>query len=79
MRAHGVTCWLDAPIAVVAARIHAGVARPAWPVEDAIARRVFFERRRAAYALADFRVDASFASADDLASTIDVARRAFWR
>lgn len=79
MRRHGVSCWLDAPLAVVAARIGAPASRPAWPVDDALSRRAFFERRRAAYALADFRIDASRGVADDLAGSIDIARRALWR
>lgn len=79
VRMHGVSCWLDAPLHVVAARIGAGASRPSWPVDDAIPRRVFFERRRAAYALADFCIDASGRGADDLASAIDVARRSLWR
>jgi shikimate kinase len=79
VRSQGVSCWLDAPLPLVAARMGAGTSRPAWPVGDALSRRAFFDRRRAAYALADFRVDASRASADDLASAIDVARRALWR
>ena len=79
VRVHGVSCWLDAPLRVVNARLGAEASRPLWPVDDAIVRRAFFERRRAAYALADFRVDAGRAGADDLASVIDGARRALWR
>jgi shikimate kinase len=79
VRRHGVSCWLDAPLRVVAARLDAGASRPLWPVDDAIARRVFFDRRRAAYALADIRIDASRRLADDLAGVIDSARRVLWR
>lgn len=79
MRDTGVSCWLDAPFSVVAARIGAGAFRPAWPVDDALSRRAFFERRRAAYALADFRIDASGGSADEVASALDLARSSFWR
>lgn len=79
VRAHGVSCWLDAPLAVVAARVGAGASRPLWPVDDALLRRAFFERRRAAYALADFRVDASRGGADDLARAVETARRSLWR
>jgi shikimate kinase len=79
MRDTGVSCWLDAPLSVVAARIGAGALRPAWPVDDALLRRAFFERRRAAYALADFRIDASVGRADDVARALDLARRSFWR
>ena len=79
VRRTGISCWLDAPLSVVAARIGEAAARPAWPDGDALPRRAFFERRRAAYALADIRIDASDGGADDLASTIDAARRSFWR
>lgn len=79
VRAHGVSCWLDAPLGVVAARVAAGASRPLWPRDDALVRRAFFERRRAAYALADICIDASRGGADHLASLIDSARRALWR
>jgi shikimate kinase len=77
VRAHGVSCWLDAPLDVVAARVGGGSSRPLWSGDDPLARRAFFERRRAAYALADFRVDASRVGADELASAIETARRSF--
>lgn len=79
VRIHGVSCWLDAPLAFVAERIGAGASRPAWPVDDALSRRVLFDRRRAAYALADVRIDVSGRGVDDLASAIDIARRSLWR
>ena len=79
VRAHGVSCWLDAPLAIVAARIGAGVSRPLWPVDDALLRRAFFERRRATYALADLCVDASRGGADDVARAIETGRRSLWR
>lgn len=78
VRRTGVSCWLDAPLSVVAARVGEDASRPAWPVGDTLARRAFFERRRAAYALADVRIDASHGGADDLASAIDLTRRSFW-
>lgn len=60
MKREGTTVWLDVPFAVARARVGAGSGRPLWvPNEDEVAFRAFFERRRAAYALADFRVDAS--------------------
>ena len=79
VRVQGLSCWLDAPLAVVAARVGAGASRPLWPVDDALLRRAFFERRRAAYALADLRIDASRGGADDLASAVETARRSVWR
>lgn len=79
LRRNGVSCWLDAPLALVAARVNAGPSRPLWPTDDALQRRAFFERRRAAYALADLRIDASRGEAEELASTIEAAKRSFWR
>ena len=79
LRAHGVSCWLDAPLDVVAARVGDGASRPLWPADDALARRAFFERRRAVYALATLCVDASAGGPDELARDIEIARNALWR
>ena len=78
VREQGVSCWLDAPLAVVAARVGDGASRPLWPHDDALARRAFFERRRAAYVLATLYVDASVGGPDDLASAVETARHVFW-
>ena len=77
IRAHGISCWLDAPLSVMLARIQDPASRPLWPSDDPLSRRAFFERRRAAYALADLRVDGSVGGTDDLAKTIEIAWRAF--
>jgi shikimate kinase len=79
VRAHGVSCWLDAPLPVVALRAGDLGSRPMWARGDALERRAFFERRRAAYALADIRVDASAGGVDDTATAVEAARRALWR
>jgi shikimate kinase len=79
VRAHGVSCWLDAPLTLVASRVAAEASRPLWPTDDVLARRAFFERRRATYALADCRIDASDADADHLARLVESARGALWR
>jgi len=79
VREHGVSCWLDAPLSVVAARLAASTSRPLWPVDDALSRRTFFERRRAAYALADFRVDAGSAAIEDVARRIETAKHSLFR
>lgn len=71
VRAHGVSIWLDVPYAVARARIGDGDARPLWPRGDAIDGRAFFERRRATYALADLRVDASAGDAAHVALEIE--------
>lgn len=59
MKERGAVAWLDAPLEKIRARIGTGDGRPLWTSADRIAQRAFFEKRRAAYALADFRVDAS--------------------
>jgi shikimate kinase len=79
VREQGVSCWLDAPLAVVAARVNRGTSRPMWSEDDALARRTFFERRRAAYALATLYVDASCDDADHVARRVEIARSALWR
>jgi shikimate kinase len=79
VREHGVSCWLDAPLSVVAERVFDLDARPLWPAGDALSRRAFFERRRAAYALADLRVDASLSDADAVATAVAAAHNGFWR
>jgi shikimate kinase len=75
----GVSCWLDASMESVIARASDASSRPLWPRGDAIDRRAFFERRRATYALADLRVDASTGTPDDVARAIDVRRRTLFR
>lgn len=77
MRSHGISVWLDAPLATVAARIVDSGSRPLWPSDDPLARRAFFERRRAVYALADLRVAARAGEADALAKAIEAARRGY--
>jgi len=79
LRSHGVSCWLDAPLELVAGRVGNGAERPLWPADDPLSRRAFFERRRAAYALADLRVDASRGEAEDLASAIEAAKHSLYR
>jgi len=79
VRAEGVSCWLDAPLPVVAERVRELASRPLWPEDDALVRRAFFERRRAAYALADVRVDATAGGADDVATAVATAHHRFWR
>ena len=79
VREEGISCWLDAPLSVVTERVGTLHARPLWPADDALSRRAFFERRRAAYALADLRVDASAGGADDVATAVAAAHSGFWR
>ena len=79
MRAQGVSCWLDAPLSVVSARIPDDASRPLWGGDDPLQRRAFFERRRAVYALADVRIDASAGQPEHLASVIESVKRSLWR
>jgi len=79
IRRIGVSCWLDAPFQVSSERVAGAGARPLWPADDALARRAFFERRRAAYALADLRVDASAGDPGAVADAVAHAKCAFWR
>ena len=79
IRRSGISCWLDAPYDVVSGRVAAAETRPMWPKDDAVARRAFFERRRAAYALADLRVDASTGDPAALTLAVENAKNAFWR
>lgn len=78
VREHGVSCWLDAALPDLVARVADGSSRPLWPSGDALDRRAFFERRRAAYALADVRVDASRGAAADVAREIASRRGSFF-
>ena len=57
LKEEGVTVWIDVPLDVIRKRLGSGAAeRPLWTGEDPVSLRALFERRRAAYALADHRV-----------------------
>ena len=73
VRRAGTSVWLDVPLEVARSRAGDASSRPLWRAQDPIAFRAFFERRRAAYALADVRVDASEASADAVAARVIAA------
>jgi len=79
VRRHGVSLWLDASLDVIGARVARGGARPLWPAADPLERRALFERRRAAYALADARVDASPEDATEVAHALEDAWRSLCR
>ena len=70
MRRHGVSVWLDAKLEELRERISGGEGRPLWKEADPIAFRAFYERRRAVYALADFRVETSRKSPENVAREI---------
>ena len=59
MAASGLTIWLDAPLEVCERRVGPARGRPLWPVDDRLALRTLYEKRRATYALAAVRVEAS--------------------
>lgn len=73
VRRSGTSVWLDVPLDVARSRAGDGASRPLWLAQDPVAFRAFFERRRAAYALADLRVDAGVGSAADVASRVRAA------
>ena len=77
VRRLGRSVWLDVPLAVAAARLSARTsALPLWS-DDPLALRALFERRRAAYALADARVDAGIGEPEVIASVIVSNSRVF--
>ena len=70
IRRRGVSIWLDAPFDVIAMRLRDDASRPLWWSADVLDRRTMFERRRAAYALADATVDAGTGGVDDVARRV---------
>ena len=70
LKANGTTVWLDLPLEVIRERIGPGEGRPLWVSEDPEALRAFYEKRRAAYALADLRVRSRGESPQEVASRI---------
>jgi shikimate kinase len=56
MKRRGPTVWLDVSLATCRARLGTGGERPLWRSSEPTAMRALFERRRAAYALADTHV-----------------------
>jgi shikimate kinase len=76
VRRLGRSVWLDVPLEVAAARVGPSSGRPLWS-QDRLTLRAFFERRRATYALADVRVDASVGSPREIARGILLNSRIF--
>ena len=75
----GRTVWLDVSIETALGRTKNGEGRPLWERDDPTAMRGFFEKRRAAYALADVRVDASRGFPEAVGALILTRLRAFLR
>lgn len=70
MKRRGTTVWLDVPLEICSARVGEGGGRPLWMPTDPVDFRAFFERRRAAYALAEVRLRAGSAPSDRLVSRL---------
>ena len=56
MKRCGRTVWLDAPLEICTRRVGLASVRPLWNPGNPLDFRAFFERRRAAYALAHIRL-----------------------
>jgi len=71
---HGRTVWLDVPLEAARRRVEGGRSgrrgRPLWEGNDALALRALYESRRAAYALAEVRIDAAEGQTTDVAVRI---------
>ncbi|MDX1389523.1 MAG: shikimate kinase [Acidobacteriota bacterium] len=73
IRRAGPSVWLDVPLEVLRDRLGRGAGRPLWSPDNTVGLRAMFERRRAAYALADHRVDGSRGTPGEIAA--EVSRR----
>lgn len=79
VRAHGASVWLDAPLPTIEARLGEATTRPLWMGADPIERRMMFERRRAAYALADGAVDSGRGDPETVARRVETSWRSLFR
>jgi shikimate kinase len=70
IRERGLSVWLDVPLATALSRVGQDAGRPLWASEDPLEFRALFERRRAAYALADLRIPAGSGGPEQLAAQI---------
>ncbi len=66
----GRTLWLDVPFETCVQRIGKGGGRPLWNAGERLGFRVFFERRRAIYALAQARLSVTTEAADELVGRV---------
>jgi len=71
---HGRTVWLDVPLEAARRRVEGGRSgrrgRPLWEGNDALALRALYEKRRAAYALAEVRIDAAAGQTSEVAAHV---------
>ena len=70
IRRAGPSVWLDVPLEILRTRLGPGRGRPLWMPDDPVGLRAMFERRRATYALADHRVNASGGTPREIAERI---------
>ena len=70
LKRQGRTVWLDVPLEVARERVGQGGDRPLWTGRDPLELRAFFDKRRAAYALAELRVAAHPGSAEEVAGRV---------
>ena len=66
MKGRGRTVWLDVPLEECVRRVGPGAARPLWRPGDRTGFRALYEKRRAAYALAELRLPGAESSPDEL-------------
>jgi shikimate kinase len=79
MKRTGLTVWLDVSLEEARRRVPAGDGRPLWREGKPLALRILYERRRAAYALAHVRVDASRGDPEAVAERIQARSAPFFR
>lgn len=70
IKEQGRSLWLDLPLSECASRAGLASGRPLWLTQDGTVFRVVYEKRRAAYALADWRIDASRADPEEVVRRI---------
>ncbi len=78
IREMGVSVWLDCPLERIRERVGRGTGRPLW-ARPPLELRALFERRRAAYALADLHVDAGQGEPEAVAARVAERLHAFFR
>ena len=68
IRAHGISVWIDTPLEIIWERCRSIGGRPLFG--DLPELKILFEKRRAGYALADYRVDAGSRPVPEVAEEI---------
>jgi len=71
LKRRGRTVWLDVRLEVARDRVGRGGDRPLWLPDDPVALRALFEKRRAVYALAELRVEASAGGPGQVAGRVE--------